>query len=70
MRCLGWRFFFDSSWARFDLRFRGILDSLKRHGELVDKEANSIDIEEAREWRKKTLQDIKEREELTSSIQF
>lgn len=50
---LGWKILFLSSWGRFQRRFDNILDDLKRHGELIDKEANALNISEAREARQK-----------------
>ena len=59
----GWRMFFDTLWARFDRRFNGILESLARHTELVDKEANSIDISEAKEWRAQAIENAARQEQ-------
>ena len=53
-----WHIIFDSLWKDFDRRFSGILESLARHRDLVDKEALSIDIVEARKWRLQTQEDI------------
>ncbi|RFU25501.1 hypothetical protein B7463_g10833, partial [Scytalidium lignicola] len=47
----GWRLLFLTSWGRFQRRFDNILEDMKRHGELVDKEANAYDIAEARQMR-------------------
>ncbi|KAH0541368.1 hypothetical protein FGG08_004132 [Glutinoglossum americanum] len=66
----GWKIFFKTLWAGFDLRFEGILDSLARHSELVDKEANSIDIAEAKEWRSKLLEDTIRKEQERSVTQL
>jgi hypothetical protein len=49
-------------WKDFESRFTGILESLARHRELVDKEAISIDIAEARSWRIRAEEDIERRE--------
>jgi hypothetical protein len=49
-------------WKDFESRFTGILESLARHRELVDKEAASIDIAEARSWRIRAEEDIERRE--------
>lgn len=51
---------FDSLWKTFDSRFQGILKSLKKHRDLIDHEANIIDITEARLWRSEQLQYIKQ----------
>lgn len=46
---LGWKILFVTSWGRFQRRFDNILDDLKHHGDLIDKEANALDIAEARD---------------------
>jgi hypothetical protein len=66
----GWKIFFKTLWVGFDRRFNGILDSLARHSELVDKEANSIDIAEAKEWRSKLMEDTVKKEQERSVTQF
>lgn len=53
---------FGSLWKDFESRFTGILESLARHRELLDKEAISIDIAEARSWRIRVEEDIGRRE--------
>lgn len=58
----GWSFFFKSSWTRFETRFKGILDDLATHTELVDREATSIAVVDAREMRKDWLQKTEEQE--------
>ena len=50
---LGWKILFVTSWGRFQRRFDNILDDLKHHGDLIDKEANALDIAEARDTRQK-----------------
>lgn len=47
----GWKLLFLTSWHRFQRRFDNILESLKRHEELVDKEANAQNIAEAKQMR-------------------
>lgn len=49
-------------WKNFESRFTQILESLARHRELVDREAVSIDIAEARSWRVRSEEDIERRE--------
>lgn len=39
-----WKRFFDTSWKRFDTRFSAVLQSLRQHSDLVDKEAASLGI--------------------------
>ncbi|KAL9116701.1 MAG: hypothetical protein Q9187_006774, partial [Circinaria calcarea] len=57
-----WHIVFDSLWKDFGTRFNGILDSLARHRDLVDKEALSIEIAEARSWRIQAQQNLEHRE--------
>jgi len=59
---LGWHVVFDSLWKDFDSRFSGILESLSRHRDLVDREASSINIAEARSARIRAEEDIMRRE--------
>ncbi|KAI9791132.1 MAG: hypothetical protein M1816_004363 [Peltula sp. TS41687] len=66
----GWRCFFSSCWARFDLRFKGILESLAKNCELVDREAASIGIVEAKAWRTKAMEEMAEKEKQSSIVQF
>jgi len=58
--------FFDSLWKSFDSRFNGILASLAKHKELLTKEAVTIDLVEAREWRAKAQEDLDVREKKRS----
>lgn len=53
-----WKMVFDSLWKTFNPRFHGILESLKKHRDLVDQEANAIDISEAKTWRSEQLNHI------------
>ncbi|KAK4986013.1 hypothetical protein LTR66_008008 [Elasticomyces elasticus] len=66
----GWKRFFDSAWSRFDDRFKGILDSLKKNADLVDREANSHQIVLMQDWRAKALEDIEKRVKDNSKQQF
>ena len=58
----GWKSFFLSSWTRFDTRFKTILESLARHADLVDKEAVSISIIEAKAWRERAIEESQKRD--------
>ncbi|KEZ39923.1 hypothetical protein SAPIO_CDS8890 [Scedosporium apiospermum] len=40
----GWRTFFLTTWGRFDRRFKSLLDDLKYHADLVDKEAMALNV--------------------------
>ncbi|KAF2493309.1 hypothetical protein BU16DRAFT_563472 [Lophium mytilinum] len=65
-----WKCFFLSSWGRFDNRFKCILESLARHSDLVDREANALSIAEAREWRERAAREAKKRETEMSAAQY
>ncbi|KAF2812552.1 uncharacterized protein BDZ99DRAFT_413355, partial [Mytilinidion resinicola] len=65
-----WKCFFLSSWGRFDNRFKYILESLARHSDLVDREANALSIAEAREWRERTTREAKKRETEMAAAQY
>jgi hypothetical protein len=67
---LAWKCFFLSSWGRFDSRFKCILESLERHSDLVDREANALAITEAREWRERATQEAKRRKLEQSAAQL
>ena len=49
---------FDSFWKSFELRFNGILSSLARHKDLVDREVVAFDIVEASMNRKKVEEEL------------
>ena len=76
-----WKIVFDSLWKTFNLRFQGILENLRKHRDLIDAEANAINIAEAkilrntqmdhfRRWRADQAYEIEkiERERLASQI--
>lgn len=74
----GWRNFFSCLWGRFQNRLAGILESLSKHAELVDREAIAYDIaeshkfrDESRAWRQRIVQDAerKEKEQLNAQYQ-
>lgn len=58
--CVAWIVVFDSLWKTFDLRFQAILESLRRHRDLIDQEANAISIAEAKAWRTNQLEQIRQ----------
>lgn len=51
---------FDSLWKTFDSRFQAILQSLRKHRDLIDQEASTINIVEARIWRGQQLEQIRQ----------
>jgi len=53
---------FDTLWKDFSSRFSSIIESLTRHRDLIDKEATSIDIAEARVWRVREQEELENRE--------
>ncbi|KAI0543263.1 hypothetical protein GGR58DRAFT_519395 [Xylaria digitata] len=65
----GWKLLFLTSWGRFQRRFDDILENLKRHESLVDKEANARNIseerqmrQEIRDWRRENIDRIEQLE--------
>lgn len=46
-----WKLFFMSSWGRFRRQFNVLIQDLRRHSDLVDKEASVQAIVEAERWR-------------------
>ncbi|KAL1624892.1 hypothetical protein SLS54_003616 [Diplodia seriata] len=64
-----WQRFFDSSWGRFDARFKRILSNLAQHADLIDREANAIDIAAAETMRQKLNDDFSRREKENALIQ-
>lgn len=51
---------FDSLWKTFDSRFQAILQSLRKHRDLIDQEASTISIVEAKIWRGQQLEQIRQ----------
>ncbi|KAH7343012.1 hypothetical protein BKA65DRAFT_587311 [Rhexocercosporidium sp. MPI-PUGE-AT-0058] len=58
-----WHIFFDSLWKDFGARFLGILENLERHRDLVDREASTIAIIEAKKWRAKQQDNLEQLED-------
>ena len=59
---LAWHVLFLSLWKDFGSRFAGIIDSLKKQRDFIDREAASIDIVEAKESRAKAHHEILQRQ--------
>ena len=57
-----WHLLFLAAWRAFEYRFRGILSSIRRHADLIDREAASIYFLEARDAAQRAEQEIKEKE--------
>ena len=51
---------FDSLWKTFESRFQAILQSLRRHRDLIDQEASTNNIVEAKVWRAQQLELIRQ----------
>ena len=51
---------FDSLWKTFNLRFQGILENLRKHRDLIDAEANAINVVEAKALRSTQLDHIRQ----------
>ena len=47
--CAAWHMLFDCTWRGFQHRFDGILSDLRRHSDLLDREAASIHFAQAKE---------------------
>jgi hypothetical protein len=59
-----------SAWGRFDARFSCILNSLSKHSDLVDREANALAIAQAIKWREDALQTAATRTKDRSATQL
>ena len=57
---IAWKTVFDSLWKTFNPRFQGILENLRKHRDLIDQEANALNIAEAKAWRTKQLEQIRQ----------
>lgn len=73
----GWRLLFLTSWGRFQRRFDNILEEMKRHEDLIDREANARDIAEARSmrqelraWKEERLENIRIEDERQSAKEY
>ncbi|KAL7916576.1 chromatin remodelling complex Rsc7/Swp82 subunit domain-containing protein [Trichoderma velutinum] len=65
VRRSGWKLIFLTSWGRFQRRFDNILDDMRRHETLIDREANARNIAESKEmrqdirrWREESLEQV------------
>ncbi|KAL7955605.1 hypothetical protein V8C34DRAFT_327026 [Trichoderma compactum] len=65
VRRSGWKLLFLTSWGRFQRRFDNILEDMKRHETLIDREANARNIAESKEmrqdirrWREQSLEQV------------
>ncbi|KAH0531370.1 hypothetical protein TsFJ059_000210 [Trichoderma semiorbis] len=65
VRRSGWKLLFLTTWGRFQRRFDNILEDMKRHEALIDREANARNIAESKEmrqdirrWREQSLEQV------------
>ncbi|KAI1366204.1 hypothetical protein F5Y08DRAFT_302008 [Xylaria arbuscula] len=58
VRRKSWKFFFNTTWASFDFRFDSILAGMAKYSEAIDKEAATIDIVEAKQWRARMISQV------------
>ncbi|KAF9873876.1 NACHT domain-containing protein [Colletotrichum karsti] len=57
LRKPGWKMFFSSGWGRFEHNFDSLINGIARNSDLIDKEAASVEIVRATEWRAKSRED-------------
>lgn len=69
-RARSWRRFFLSSWCSFEIRFKAIIHSLEKHSDWLDREVNSLDIVEAKQWRTKQQEEAELREKDRADLQL
>ncbi|KAH8680543.1 hypothetical protein BX600DRAFT_636 [Xylariales sp. PMI_506] len=58
----GWKVFFASAWGRFDHRFGGLIESIAHYSDQIDRNAASLDIIAATEWRDRDAEMARTRE--------
>ncbi|KAK1463568.1 NACHT domain-containing protein [Colletotrichum cuscutae] len=57
-----WAMLFSTCWGRFQYRYDSLLASIAKTADLIDKEAASYEIVQAREQRQKLLEEARDRE--------
>jgi hypothetical protein len=62
LRRSGWKHLWEASWRGFSSRFNTILQNMNRSRDLVDKEAASFEILEAKSMRERLLADLEQSE--------
>lgn len=74
---IGWKNFFSCLWGGFQGRLTSIVEDLRKHAELVDKEANAYHIaesyksrDESRAWRQRIQQEIDQKEKEQAHAQY
>ncbi|KXH46596.1 NACHT domain-containing protein [Colletotrichum nymphaeae SA-01] len=58
----GWAMLFSTCWGRFQHRYDSLLGSIAKTSELIDREAASYEIVQAREWRQNLLEKAQDQE--------
>ena len=61
---------FDAFWAGFGRRLDQILSSLAHHSDMIDREASSINIARAEQWRRNAAEEARKQEETTANGQL
>ncbi len=57
---VAWKMVFDSLWKTFDSRFQAILQSLRKHRDLIDQKTSTISIVKAKVWRGQQLKQVRQ----------
>jgi hypothetical protein len=65
---IAWHLIFLSLWKDFRARFQGIINTIEKHRDFIDKEADSIDMVKDRAARTRILDDIEERQRQTAAL--
>ena len=55
-----WKILFDSLWKTFNTRFQGILQNLRSHRDLIDREANAFSIVQGKAWRDEQVNQMRQ----------
>ncbi|OBR07060.1 NACHT domain-containing protein [Colletotrichum higginsianum IMI 349063] len=73
----GWKLLFVTSWGRLQRRFDNILGDMEKHGDLIDKDTNALNIVESRQmrqdirqWREESLENLSNQEAEQSAKQY
>ena len=61
---------FDAFWTGFGRRLDQILGSLAYHSDMIDREANSINIARAEQWRRNAAEEARKQEESITNTQL
>ena len=64
-----WKTLFSTIWTRFDQSFKTIRESLAKNSDLAERSAIAIDINEAKAWRAKSMEESARRERENAILQ-